>query len=399
MSAPGIQLTRFGLMNALTNHLAIPSPTTTKMCHYPPTTACRSKQYSIIVTSTASNLRILFLNLLSWLTYTSVDSIAVVLLPRLQTNATLESDAKYGNRLLSWHSNPSHKVKLHLVDSLWDTRWSRLVSTEAVVWMDGDIPHVGNNRGLQAGFLLWKENSHELVTSRGWMIERMEPLLPDVESRRLLESSVRTDDKQKPYDNTASNSTLAEEATKPPTHSEGFVSMCKTDNIRLRLDEQEVHVPELNGLIHHRDYLCFLSHKVLGRLRQRSQTLDESRMTIAVLLTQLSQRPLRLYPATVKRPEDNTKTTTTIQGQSQKRLRQRRRLLQQDTNRIRRRRLLLSMDEVMGDESFVSTLMGYFGSMPSESVSWCATTNRCPLHHEAAESNLPWLQKNHNKKC
>ena len=349
-SRPSVTLTRFGFVNSLTNHLALPSGT--KMCYYPPPTACGSQKYTLMVMSDGSNPRVLFLNLVSWLTYASVGRIGVLVPP--SANATLAADPKYGNRLLAWDSNRDHKVKLQFVSTLWDANWSKLVTTEAVLWMNGDVPHTGNNRGMEAGFALWKEHSADMIASQGWMVPKA------TKQRRLSEALEPLSENQA----TSANSTQPQQQ-----QNNGFVSLCKDESVRVVPGVNEVHIPALNGLFHHRDYLCFASHTVLRRYRTYPQNFHESGVALAIMLTQLSRDPPRLFPSTVRAEQQETEV------------------------RIRR----LTQDTGIIDDGFVSTLLGYFGNMPSKSVQWC---EGCPLSEEVLDSRLPWRQtKRQDRRC
>ena len=263
------RLPRFGFMNALTNYLAVPSAVDTRQCHYPPETSCQVPSYSIFTTSTGENLRSLFLNCMGWLTHAGVATLQVVL-PK-NTKDLVAQDAKYGQRLLSWDSDDTHKVQLVWVDTLWDALTNLTQLSEAVLFMNADIDWEGTTRGIEAGFELWKRHSDSVVVSHGWHLEV-------AEQRRL--------------DDDIGNDTIV---------SKEIHSVCKNQRVVTTV-QSDIELMALSGAFVHRSLLCFVSHPVLKPYRQFTTNLQEARIALSILLSQLSGHSQRLFPAIVRGP-------------------------------------------------------------------------------------------------
>lgn len=212
-----------------------------RKCEYPPKRACDISDYAILIMSTATQPRILFLNLLKALTHSN--HVQVLL---LHPNATsyLENDVPYGHRILSWHRNG--------IVNLWEgtLQDSSTPTSTAVLWMDGDTLFAGTYRDLHVGFELWKRHSDSLVVAHVWPLQQPTALL----------------------------SSLSKET---------FVSICKTESLILSEADSPLQLVELFGLWMHSDFLCLLPKK--------SQS-ESNKLSISVWLMQLAQPPLYLYP-------------------------------------------------------------------------------------------------------
>jgi hypothetical protein len=210
-------------------------------CNYPPRSACKMTEYAILMTSTATNPRILFLNLLKALTRSSLVRV-LFLDPKAKRSLAL--NVEYGHRILSWHSNG--------VVKLWENGLEFIETfPTAVLWMDGDTMFNGSYRDVQVGFELWKRHSDSLVAARAWP----------------LQTTVHT---------TLSYS------------NETFLPICGKESLTLSNDESSpLQLVELSGLWMHSDFLCLLA--------AQSQS-DTNKVSISVWLMQLAQPPLYINP-------------------------------------------------------------------------------------------------------
>jgi hypothetical protein len=270
-------LGRFGLMKSINNHLMkiTSSQSSTKQCVSAPSTACQSTQYTMLVSFHGQQLRTLFLNLLSWITYPHVSQILILIPPSL--NATIQDDSKYGHRLWTWHTNAEHIVQLEFTEHIWNIStagdYSSAIQNDAVVWMNGNAPpEKANYHGLLNGWELWKRNANSVVASQGWNI-----IFPYT---------------QKHISNKKLN--ISSKPLRPFCQYDQATSVIHTHD--------EFHIPDLHYLIVHRDYLCFLSHKILSPLHRYISPLTEKtedvvlqRVIIAMVLSQVTGQSPWIY--------------------------------------------------------------------------------------------------------
>jgi hypothetical protein len=273
----GATLSRFGFMKSLNNHLMMMSASNSpqKQCFSAPPTACQSTQYTMLVSFHTEQLRTLFLNLLSWITYPHVSQILVIVPPSL--NTTIQDDSKYGHRLWTWHTDPEHIVQLEFTEHIWNISTSgdhnSVIQNDAVVWMNGNAPpEKANYHGLLNGLELWKRNANSVVASQGWNI-----VFPHLETHI---SSKKFNTSSKPL--------------KPICQHDQATSVIHT--------HEEFHIPDLHYLIVHRYYLCFFSHKVLtplhrfaSSLTKKSESVLLQRVYIAMVLSQVTSQSPWIY--------------------------------------------------------------------------------------------------------
>jgi hypothetical protein len=370
---PSRRLGRFGFMKALNNHLAIAAPEPAassvvavavaqkqQQCYNAPLTACHVSKYSMLVTSDGQNLRTLFLNLLSWLTFPDVSQIVVLLPP--QSNATLQDDAKYGQRLHTWHADDTHKVSLEFVTTLW--KFDTALDEEAVVLMNANVPDKSNHRGLETGLELWKRHADTVVASQGWRVIKQQQ-----------QQAVVTAASSQPF--------------------------CKHETATMVIrSKNEIQIADLHYLVVHRNYLCFLSHSILTNLHRFTTNLQEERLSISILLTQLSGQVPRLFPSRVRaskqrklllREQQNalpSSLVSLLRGDKQTiiALPLNRRLSSSSTHVDSR--LSAQKNEDLVDNDFVTSVAGFFGSLPTESISWCKD---CMEDDEVSQKIIPWM--------
>lgn len=141
----------------------------TSECSMPPPTVCQSSKVSVVVLSEGTNMRTLFLSLLSFLSYDrgflDDSPIAEIFLVTTVTKNELGEDQKYGQRILDWGKEETVKI-IHVTSSLWDALEVVNPLSESVIWFNGDVKKDWNLSGIQNSHSLWKENSDSMIASR-----------------------------------------------------------------------------------------------------------------------------------------------------------------------------------------------------------------------------------------
>ena len=131
-------------------------------CYLPPPTSCRLSRYSVVVISKGKDLRHLFLNLMTFVSYPDVLDITLILDLDLET---VTSDDKYGQRLLEWDKQSSVKLITRQQD-LWSAIQMAQPHSSAVVWIDGDVEKDWDGTTLKDNFWQWRELSRSLFVSQ-----------------------------------------------------------------------------------------------------------------------------------------------------------------------------------------------------------------------------------------
>lgn len=268
--------------------------------------------------------RTLLVNCLKWMVDPTATSI-IILLPVTLTQALRRNDS-YGRRLLAWHEQVDHPVKLVFGTSLWNAleqfqnhqrspsssfgtsnsgnsktpHQRRLtaatlvqqeqvptnnLASDAILWVSGDQEWRGNRQGLQQGFRLWKRQSAFPVAGSAWEFQ---------------------------YETTNhnNNNTLWNDFT-PGSQNSDSVDRShfyhrSTPKLLLRMrrihataSRTTAHHVEMNpqqwlpvlvdltmAAFHHRDYLCFLQHPVLAALREETvNDWESARFGVATWLS------------------------------------------------------------------------------------------------------------------
>eukprot|EP00980_Cylindrotheca_fusiformis_P001976 scaffold443_cov125-Cylindrotheca_fusiformis.AAC.25 len=148
-------------------------------CFVPQSSSCHVTKVSAFVLSNGKDLRTLFLNLLTFISYSTVDSITLFAKVDPQL---LSKDPKYGQRIIEWDKRGT--IKLTSVrDSLWAAVEQAKPYSEAVVWFNGDRRKNWTVAGIKTSLQLWKENSRALVgsqvltTDKGYRVPLLHNLL------------------------------------------------------------------------------------------------------------------------------------------------------------------------------------------------------------------------------
>ena len=240
-------------------------PSFQNKCDYPPHSMSCEADYSILVTSQATNLRRLFLNLLQYATHdVPVDVIMVNV-----SQTVLKDNVMYGHRILAWHKNS--QITLHWGDTLWDgLSQLRTNDVAGILWMDGDTLFPGNRRGLEVGFNVWKRYSDSLVVARAW------PIHLSAKHDVLLNTT------------------------------RDMAIICKDDSLVIGDNNSSpLRLADLSGMWMHSNLLCLLQSCPFTRLAKR---LNRARLAASVWLMQLAQAPLHVYPARVEEVLSNNQS-------------------------------------------------------------------------------------------
>ena len=306
-----------------------------------PSLACNVTSYSMVVTFQGhDNFRPLFMNLLSWLTYAAVADI-VVLMPHddWRYEGQTVMDAKYKSRIKSWHETKRHKVsmiglpaklepdpgsKFSLASVL--KRATNKLSSKAILFMDGSTLWPGNNRGIQAGFELWKQNPYGLIAPNN------------------------INNNYNRYDNRSPTSPMICPPQQQPSSSSSQITTTTADldsmwssfcqvsdgtipNDITALHQQYQNILDMNGVFLHKDMLCLIQQPPISTIlvqdfgpslpvqeaddknkddnrdnnRQAAATMVSIRSMVAVTLLQISGSPPLLFPARIARPRNETK--------------------------------------------------------------------------------------------
>ena len=197
-------------------------------------TMCHVNKYSVIVTSTGENLRLLFLNLMSFLAYPSTLDMTVIL---PVGKHELTKDADYGHRLMKWHSRQTSRVTLIFNPSLWSALEQEQLQpkSEAIIWINGDVLYKD-----------WTKNSLK-ATLEMW--------------KKLPSSTIMID-------------------TGTISASRSFSSLLETCSW---LKGITIDSP-LHGIMVHRNALCYLQHPLTMSLRRFGEVLDWDATRVAVTL-------------------------------------------------------------------------------------------------------------------
>lgn len=197
-------LPAFGFSAAVNRFLDSADTTSQSTCYFPPTRSCHITKYSVIVVSNGTNLRQLLLNLMSFLSYPSLQDLTLIIpLDR----DTLDRDREYGKRLLEW--NKQKRIRLLPLQSFWWAMKHLEPQSEAVLWMNGDGRKDWNGTVIKSHLQRWKQQSSSLVVTNALQ------------------------------------------------HDDGAACL----------------VPQLHGLVVHRDFLCYLDHPVIDPLRHYMEPL------------------------------------------------------------------------------------------------------------------------------
>jgi len=365
---------------------------------------CSVQTYSIVVIFQGElNFRPLFMNLLSWVTYSAVADI-LVLMPHADWTFEGQTtmDAKYKKRIQSWHETNDHKVSMlglppHLdpdpiskfnLQTLF-RRAMKKISSQAILFMDGSVLWEGNDRGINVGLELWIQNPHGLVATHN--LEAFD----DAKRQQQMASLTC------PKDQVTSNldvlwSSFCAESGGIPGDSDA-------------LHQQYQSILDLNGVFIHRDMLCLIQQPPLSDTLVQDiwPALDDGgdahatavyvRSMLATVLLLISGTPPLLFPAWIARPRNETKHYNSNWHYLP------------PIKEARAMEMLVANNTLTQQTALVS-MLGYFGSgltsTPATHNShandgvipyWCASNKH--VDEVFFAKDIPWMPENGGGKC
>jgi len=140
----------------------------TTECSVPQPTSCPSSKVSVVLLSEGTNMRTLFLGLLSFLSYDrgflNDSPIVDIFLVSTINEQELGKDTKYGKRILDWGKEGTVKI-ISVTSSLWDALEKVNPMSESVIWFNGDVKKNWSLSSIRNSHSLWKENSNSMIAS------------------------------------------------------------------------------------------------------------------------------------------------------------------------------------------------------------------------------------------
>jgi len=241
---------------------------------------------SPVNTMATIDLRSVLVDCMKWLLDPDASEIWLVL--PLNARTALEADRPYGRRLLAWDEQPQHPVHLAFAESIWDGVAQVHAASEetAIVWWritEGSWR--GNFRNdVRTGMRLWRRRVSGIYSSRAWSIAF-------VDNEKAGINEIQKD--RTVYCGTEPIRSIREvlpgNASSEPEQPNSHMMVADVSH---------------GILIHHRDYLCLLSHPVLAELRNitRDDSFDRvwaigARSAIALSLSLFAPVPIKLYDA------------------------------------------------------------------------------------------------------
>lgn len=224
-----------------------------------PIPASKDEDYAIVATSTFQNPRTVFVNCLKWLLADNAREIWLILSNDFRER--LEADINYGSRLRQWNQSAEHRLNLVLADDLWQALEMinvRSIQANAIVWRNADIAWRGTQDGMQAVLTLWLRNPSILFLRHGWWLN-----VADEADWRCQMIEPRT------------NTTIG---PLMPLHQENV----QDENTSVLV------LPDLNGVLFPRNFLCVLNHPILDEIRRiSSSSWDVSNLAVSLLVPNL----------------------------------------------------------------------------------------------------------------
>ena len=379
------------------------------VCHLPPASSCQTKTYSAVLMSHATDrLKKLKGGVVD---LCGRDATQEVILVWNSPKSLLESDSSgIGQELLRWNEDPSHKMRIFfaLENGLENNLLNRYhpsiqPESEAVMYFDDDGPFFDERAMSKVGFELWKRNSdvQNAAFPRNLRVlsDRMKNMQKqglDVYLKNILERS-------KDGKNGDTGEGETDDVPFTPTCRERTGDIIEYNYFVFPQFGANMALP--SGSIIHRNYLCFIWHPAFEELRAyiREHPTHPDDQTVSAIISQLSGKPPRAFPRTIK--EEKTEDKANLRGGGEAAT-----ASSKATNSTKRRRLLSASEEEYIDNDFLFTtaadeevnqlhvdqdhrrllwqqknwgpmreeaansLIGYFGSLNAGSVGWCAGT-------------------------
>ena len=376
------------------------------MCHLPPASSCQTKTYSVILMSHAtdrlSKLKGGVVDL------SNRDATEEVILVWNSPRSLLESDSGgIGQELLRWDEDPTNKLRIFyaLENGLENNLLNRYhpsinPKSEAVMYFDDDGPFFDENAMSKVGFELWRRNSDVQNAAFPRNLRVLSDRMKDMQNQGVdlyLKSVLKVGKEGNIGDE--------EEVPFTPTCRERTGDIIEYNFFVFPQFGANMALP--SGSIIHRNYLCFIWHPAFEELRKyiREHPTHPDDQTVSAIISQLSGKPPRAFPRTIKKEETEVKSSLRAAVKAAR---------TKAANNTKRRRLSALEDEYIDDHDFLeafedeqyqlgsqerlhvdqnhrrllwqqknwgpmreeaaNSLIGYFGSLNGGSVGWCAGT-------------------------
>lgn len=378
------------------------------MCHLPPASSCQTKTYSVILMSHAtdrlSKLKGGVVDL------SNRDATEEVILVWNSPRSLLESDSGgIGQELLRWDEDPTNKLRIFfaLENGLENNLLNRYhpsinPKSEAVMYFDDDGPFFDENAMSKVGFELWRRNSDVQNAAFPRNLRVLSDRMKEMQKQGVdlyLRSVLKVGKEGNIGDE--------EEVPFTPTCRERTGDIIEYNFFVFPQFGANMALP--SGSIIHRNYLCFIWHPAFEELREyiREHPTHPDDQTVSAIISQLSGKPPRAFPRTIKKGQTEDKsslrggggegTAGTKAANSTKRRRlsalevdyiddhdfleaaedEQYQLSSQERLHVdQSHRRLLWQQKNWGPmrEEAANSLIGYFGSLNGGSVGWCAGT-------------------------
>eukprot|EP00563_Minutocellus_polymorphus_P002357 CAMPEP_0181032382 /NCGR_PEP_ID=MMETSP1070-20121207/6713_1 /TAXON_ID=265543 /ORGANISM="Minutocellus polymorphus, Strain NH13" /LENGTH=647 /DNA_ID=CAMNT_0023109777 /DNA_START=140 /DNA_END=2083 /DNA_ORIENTATION=- len=414
-------LSEFGIMNALSEWIGKvegeknannaagqhrgnnDEATAYPVCHLPPASSCQTRTYTAVLMSHATDR-------LKKLKGGVVDlcgrgATEEVILVWNSPRSLLESDSGgIGQELLGWDKDPSHKMRIFfaLENGLENNLLNRYhpsikPKSEAVMFFDDDGPFFDERAMSKVGFELWRRNSDVQNAAFPRNLRVLSDRMKDMQKQGLdlyLKSIL---ERSKGRNGDAEEGEV-DDIPFTPTCRERTGDIIEYNFFVFPQFGANMALP--SGSIIHRNYLCFIWHPAFEELRKfiREHPTHPDDQTVSAIISQLSGKPPRAFPRTIKKGKTEDKANLRGGGGSV--------VNSKATNSTKRRRLLASEEEYIDDGIFLTeeegnqlhvdqnhrrllwqqknwgpmreeaanSLIGYFGSLNAGSIGWCAGT-------------------------
>jgi len=423
-------LSEFGIMNALSEWVGevegekntgtaggaqqqgIDGGTGYPVCHLPPESSCQTKSYSAILMSHATDR-------LTKLKGGIVDlckrvATEEVILVWNSPRSLLESDSGgIGQELLRWDEDPTHKLRIFfaLENGLENNLLNRYhpsinPKSEAVMYFDDDGPFFDENAMSKVGFELWRRNSDVQNAAFPRNLRVLSGRMKDMQNQGVDMYLKHVLGGRKEGNTGNAEEGDVDDIPFTPTCRERTGDIIEYNYFIFPQFGANMALP--SGSIIHRNYLCFIWHPAFEELRKyiREHPTHPDDQTVSAIISQLSGKPPRAFPRTVKKGQakdnksnlrgggDGTSSIKATNSTERRRLlaleeeyiddhhffaredEQHQKLSQQRLHVDQSHRRLLWKQENWGlmREEAANSLIGYFGSLNAGSVGWCAGT-------------------------
>ncbi len=353
-------------------------------CYLPPSKSCNITTYTLIIMSHTTERLQTFMEPLG-LMIDSWPGLSEVIIVWNSPRETLSSAVKNGKndnesrnakKILQWDEDSSHPLRIFfslengLDNNLLNRYHPKLEPTnEAIMYFDDDGPFWSKEAMVYGGMELWKRNSDVQVGGFPRNVRYLSDRMKRTQMTTLQRGiDIITKDADGYFGEIH------------PT----FTPLCHKvtgDHVEYNyftFPDFAGHVLLPSGTILHRNFLCFIWHPAFHELRQwvvMHKTMPDD-MTVSMLISHLSGKAPRTFPREVKakgRRLFETESSFSISSQD---VGINNNVLEGSPPPDASHRRLLWKQKGWGNmrQEAINSIVGYFGSMHSGTVGWCAGT-------------------------